>query len=91
VLRTLLPTSRMFLFLPVQIPVASGHLGGFSFHNIGLVECFSAFMSITSNTVGADGISVFSYLLSWAACFQSCNHLLCFSFYVEGGYYSADC
>jgi hypothetical protein len=30
----------------VQIPDASGYLGGFSFRHIGLIECFSAFKSI---------------------------------------------
>jgi hypothetical protein len=36
----------------VQIPTASEHLGGFSLGNTDLVECFSAFKSITSNAVG---------------------------------------
>jgi hypothetical protein len=31
------------LFPSVQIPAASGHLGGFSFRHIGLIEGFSAF------------------------------------------------
>jgi hypothetical protein len=41
-----------------EIPAASGLVGGFSFRHIGLVKCFSAFKSITSNVVEADGISV---------------------------------
>jgi hypothetical protein len=45
------------------------HLGGFSFRHIDLVECFSAFL-ITSNAVGADGISVefFKLLLPLICC-----------------------
>jgi hypothetical protein len=43
---------------PVQIPAASGHLGGFPFCHTGLVECFSVLKSITANAVGADGIYV---------------------------------
>jgi hypothetical protein len=65
----------------IQIPAALGHLGGFSFRHIGLVECFSAFKSITFNAVGADGLSVkfFKLLLPLICC-----HVLqvfCFSFY----------
>jgi hypothetical protein len=37
----------------VQIPTALEHIGEFSFRHIDLTECFSAFKSITSNTVGA--------------------------------------
>jgi hypothetical protein len=37
----------------VQIPTALEHIGGFSFRHIDLTECFSAFKSNTSNTVGA--------------------------------------
>jgi hypothetical protein len=59
----LLITSQMFPVPFVQIPDASGHLGGFSFRHIGLVECFSAFKSITSNAVGVDGISVIFFKL----------------------------
>jgi hypothetical protein len=54
----------------IQIPAASGHLGGFSFLRIGLVECFSAFKRITSNAVGADSVSVkfFKLLLPFICC-----------------------
>jgi hypothetical protein len=33
------------------------HIGGFSFCHFDLAECFSSFKSITSNAVGADGVS----------------------------------
>jgi hypothetical protein len=68
-----------------QIPTASEHLDGFLFRHNDLVECFSAFKSIISDVVEADGISgkfltiASTYLLSCVACFQSCNHLFCFS------------
>jgi hypothetical protein len=50
--------SDYFANVPVQIPTASEHLGGFPFRHIDLVECFSAFKIITSNAVGVDCISV---------------------------------
>jgi hypothetical protein len=75
----------------VQIPTASGHLDGFSFRHIGLVECFSSFKSITSNAVGEDGISVnfFKLLLPLICChlLHVFNHAITSSvfFSVEGG------
>jgi hypothetical protein len=42
----------------VQIPAASRDFDEFSFHHIDVVECFTAFKSITFNAVGVDGISV---------------------------------
>jgi hypothetical protein len=80
----------------IQIPTASGP----SYWSYWSRRMFfvSAFKSITSNAVEMVGISVkflkttaSTYLLSCVKCFQSCNHLFCFSFYVEGGYYLASC
>jgi hypothetical protein len=48
--------------LSVHIPASLGHLGGFSFRHIGLVECFSAFKSITSNAVGARTVFLLIFL-----------------------------
>jgi hypothetical protein len=56
----------------VQIPTASGHLGRFLFRRIGLVECFSVFKSITSNAVGADGISLKKKLTTASTYLSSC-------------------
>jgi hypothetical protein len=44
--------------------------GGFSFRHFDLAECFTAFKSITSNAVGADGISVnfFKLLIPLICC-----------------------
>jgi hypothetical protein len=54
----------------VQIPTALEHIGGVSFCHIDPAGCFSAFKSITSNAVGADGISVkfFKLLLPLICC-----------------------
>jgi hypothetical protein len=81
----------------VQIPAASGHLGGFSFCHIALVECFSACKSFTSNAVGADGISVKFFkllrplIVVMRCMFSIMQSPLLFSLLcgVEGGYYSA--
>jgi hypothetical protein len=77
----------------VQISTTSAHLGRFSFRRIDF-ECFSAFKSITSNAVDANGISVkfFKLLLPIICChvFHVFNHAItsfCFSFYVESSYY----
>jgi hypothetical protein len=49
-----------------RLAAASGHFGGILFRHIGLVECFSAFKSITSNAVGAD---CFKLLLPLICCY----------------------
>jgi hypothetical protein len=42
----------------LRVPTASNVVGNFSFRNIDLNECLSAFESIISNAMGVDGVSV---------------------------------
>jgi hypothetical protein len=51
----------------VPVPSALGHIGGFLFRHIDLVQCFSALRNVTSNTVVTD-----SFLLSFS---NYCFHL----------------
>jgi hypothetical protein len=50
-----------------QIPTASEHFGGFSLRHTDIVECFSAFKSITSNAVGVF-VKFFKLLLPLIMC-----------------------